>query len=143
VAYKTSTHGEHRHVIVDQVLSGTEMRVTPNLADNQFKIELLIAEDCPIRTSCVRLEEGVNSICNHLGSFPSTKDGNGDFNQLTCQYGDEPKILRVNELWVYGCPLGRNCAKCEDLKSINLPSSAKPDKSHVYVTCETRHRKSN
>ena len=141
--YKTSPHGRHRHVIIDRESFETEMRVTPNLADDQFKIELLIVEDCPIRTSCVRLEEGVNSICNHLGSFPSAKAGNGDFSQLTCQYGDNPKRLRVYELWVFGCPLGKNCANCEDLQSINLPTSIKPEKSHVYITCRTKHRKSN
>ena len=143
VIYKTAEHGEHRHVIVDQEASGMEMRVTPNLADEQFKIELIMAEDCPVRTSCVRIEEGVNSICNYMGSFASAEDGSDDFTELTCQHGDQSKLQKVDELWVEGCPLGKNCANCEDLLNIKIPTSLKPDKSHAYITCRTRHRTSN
>ena len=142
VTYKTVEHGEHRHLIVDRESHGMETRVTPNLADNHFKIELLMAEDCPIRTSCVRIEEGVNSICSHTGPFALAEEGSADFTKYTCQYGGESKLRKVDELWVEGCPLGKNCADCEDLLSINIPSSIKPDRSHAYVTCRTRHRTS-
>ena len=133
--YKAVEQGGDRHVILDGESRVDQMRVTPNLADDQFKIELLIADDCPIRTSCVRIEEGVNSICNHLG-YDSV-----DLRKLTCQYGASSKLRVVDELWVEGCPLGRNCASCKDLQSINLPPSFKPEKSHAYVTCKTRRRK--
>ena len=142
MTYKTVKHGEHRHLIVDTESHGTEMRVTPNLADNLFKIELLIPQDCPIRTSCVRIEEEVNSICSHMGSFALAEEGSGDITELTCQYGGESKLRKVNELWVEGCPLGKNCADCEDILSINIPSSLKPVRSHAYITCRTRHRTS-
>jgi len=139
VTYKTVEHGEHRHLVVDTESYGTEMRVTSNLADNHFKIELLMAVDCPIRTSCVRIEEGVNSICNHMGAFALAEEGGGNFTALTCQYGGGSKPRKVNELWVEGCPLGKNCADCEDLLSITIPSSLKPDRSHAHITCRTRH----
>ena len=135
VIYKTVEQGGDRHVIIDGESRVDEIRVTPNLADNQFKIELLIADDCPIRTSCVRIEEGVNSICNHLGY------DSADLKKLICKYGTSAKLRVVNELWVEGCPLGKNCANCKDLHSINIPPSVEPVKSHAYVTCATRHRK--
>jgi hypothetical protein len=135
VMYKTVDQGGDRHVIIDGESRVDEMRVTPNLANDQFKIELLIADDCPIRTSCVRIEEGVNSICNHLG-YDSV-----DLKELLCQYGASSKTRVVNELWVEGCPLGKNCAKCKDLRSISIPPSFQPEKSHAYITCKTRHRK--
>lgn len=134
VNYKAVAQGGDRNVIIDGESSVDEMRVTPNLAGDQFKIELLIADDCPIRTSCVRLEEGVNSICNYLGY-----DG-VDLKQLICQHEASAKLRVVNELWVEGCPLGKNCANCKDLHSINIPTSFEPEKSHAYVTCKTRHR---
>ena len=89
VVYKTVEQGEHRHVIVDQESSGMEMRVTPNLANEQFKIELIMAEACPVKTSCVRIEEGVNSICNYMGSFTSAEDGSVDFTELTGSHCDK------------------------------------------------------
>ena len=133
--YKTVEQGGDRHVIIDGESREDEIRVTPNLADDQFKIELLIANDCPIRTSCIRIEEGVNSICNYLGY------DSADLKNLICKYGTSAKLRVVNELWVEGCPLGKNCANCHDLHSINIPRSVEPVKSHAYVTCATRHRK--
>ena len=133
--YKRVEQGGDRQVIIDGESHVDEMRVTPNLADDQFKIELLIADDCPIRTSCVRMEEGVNSICNHLGY-----DG-VELKELICQHGATAKVRVVNELWVEGCPLGKNCANCKDLHSITIPPSFETEKSHAYVTCRTRHRK--
>jgi len=135
VIYKTVEQAGDRNVIIDEESRADEMRITPNLADDQFKIELLIADDCPIRTSCIRIEEGVNSICKHLGY------DRVDLKELLCQYGALSKPRAVNELWVEGCPLGKNCAKCKDLKSISIPPSFQPEKSHAYVTCKTRHRK--
>jgi len=135
VMYKKVEQGGDRHVIIDGESRVDEISVTPNLADHQFKIELLIADDCPIRTSCVRIEEGVNSICNHLGY------DSADLKKLICKYGTSAKLRVVNELWVEGCPLGKNCANCKDLHSINIPPSTEPVKSHAYVTCATRHRK--
>ena len=138
--YGAVEHGKHRRVIVDQQSAGVQMRVTDNLADDQFKVELIMADGCPIRTSCIRMEEGVNSICNYLGAFAAAEErGNGSM-ELTCLHGDESKSRKVNELWVEGCPLGKNCANCKDLLSINIPSSRKPDKSHAYITCRTRRR---
>jgi hypothetical protein len=135
VIYKIVEQGGDRQVIIDGESRVDEMRVTSNLADDQFKIELLVADDCPIRTSCVRIEEGVNSICNHLG-YDSV-----DPKELICHYGASSTVRVVNELWVEGCQLGKNCANCKDLHSINIPPSFQPEKSHVYVTCATRHRK--
>jgi hypothetical protein len=135
VMYKTVEQGGDRHVIIDGESPVDEMRVTSNLADDQFKIELLIADDCPIRTSCVRLEEGVNSICNHL-AYDSV-----DLKELLCQYEASLKLRVVSELWVEGCPLGKNCAKCKDLKSISIPPLFQPEKSHASITCKTRHAK--
>ena len=136
-------HGEHRHIIVDRESYGMEMRVTPNLADDQFRIELLIAGDCPLRTSCIRLEEGVNSICNYMGPFALVPDGSVDFTQLTCQHGDASTLRKIDELWVEGCPLGKNCANCQDLLSIIIPSSLQLDKSHAHINCQTRRRMSD
>ena len=143
VVYKTVEHGKHRHVIVDQESSGMGIRVTSNLADEQFKIELIIAEDCPTKTSCILIEEGVNSICNYVGSFAWAENGSDDFIELTCRHGDQSRLQKVAELWVEGCPLGKNCANCKDLLHIDIPSSVKPDKSHAYITCRTRHRRNN
>ena len=50
--------------------------------------------------------------------------------------------------WPTNCPVRNcvyernleNCANCEDILSINIPASAKPEKSHTYVTCLNRHR---
>lgn len=133
--YKKVGQGGDRRVIIDGESRVDEMRVTPNLTDYQFKIELLIADDCPIRTSCIRIEEGVNSICNHL-DYASV-----NLKELICNYGTSSQVRVVNELWVEGCPLGKNCANCQDLHSINIPPSSEPVKSHAYVTCATRHRK--
>ena len=133
--YKTVEQRGERHAIIDGESRGDEMRVTPNLADDQFKIELLIADDCPVRTSCVRIEEGVNSICKHLIC------DRVDPKEVICRYGSSSKLRIVNELWVEGCPLGKNCANCKDLRNISIPSLFHPEKSHAYVTCITRHRK--
>ena len=130
--YKKVEHGGDRYIIIDGESSVDEMRVTSNLAEDQFKIELLIANDCPIRTSCVRIEEGVNSICNHLGY------DNVNLKELICRYGTSSKLRVVVELWVEGCPLGKNCAACKDLHTISIPTRVKPDKSHAYITCRTR-----
>ena len=136
--YKRVGYGKHRYLIVDWESYGTKMRVTSNLLDDQFKIELLMAENCPIRTSCVRLEEGISSICIHLGSFPMAEDSSINFTEVTCLYGGEPRPQKVGELWVEGCPLGKNCAACKDLHTISIPTRVKPDKSHAYITCRTR-----
>lgn len=133
--YKKVEHGGDRYIIIDGESSEDEMRVTSNLGEDQFKIELLIADDCPIRTSCVRIEEGVNSICNHLG-YDSV-----NLNELICRYGTSSKLRVVDELWVEGCPLGKNCANCEDLRSINIPGLLEPEKSHAHITCKNRHSK--
>ena len=133
--YKKVEHGGDRYIIIDGESSVDEMRVTSNLAEDQFKIELLIANDCPIRTSCVRIEEGVNSICNHLGY------DNVNLKELICRYGTSSKLRVVVELWVEGCPLGKNCANCEDLRSINIPRLFEPEKSHAHITCKTRPSK--
>ena len=133
--YKKVEHGGDRYIIIDGESGVDEMRITSNLAEDQFKIELLIADDCPIKTSCVRIEEGVNSICNHLG-YDSV-----NLKELICRYGTSSKLRVVDELWVEGCPLGKNCAKCRDLKSISIPPSFQPEKSHAHITCTTRHRK--
>jgi hypothetical protein len=133
--YKKVEQGGDRHVIIDGESRADELWVTPNLADDQFKIELLIANSCPIRTSCVRIEEGVNSICNYLGY------NRVGLKELICRYGTSSKVRVVNELWVEGCPLGKNCADCKDLHSINIPASFEPVKSHAYITCATRHSK--
>ena len=133
--YKKVEQGGDRHLIIDKKSRGDEMRVTPNLSEDQFKIELLIADCCPIRTSCVRIEEGVNSICNHLGY------DNVNLKELICRYGTSSKLRVVVELWVEGCPLGKNCANCEDLRSINIPRLFEPEKSHAHITCKTRHSK--
>ena len=69
MAYKRVVHGHGRHIIVDRECPPAEMRITSNLADNEFKIELLIARNCPIRKSCVRIEQEVNSICDHVAHF--------------------------------------------------------------------------
>ena len=42
--YKKVEQGGDRYVIIDGESRLDEMRVTPNLADDQFKIELLIAD---------------------------------------------------------------------------------------------------
>lgn len=133
--YKKVEQGGDRHVIIDGDSRADELKVTPNLADNQFKIELLVATGCPIRKSCVRIEEGVNSICNHL-AYDSA-----DLKRLLCQYGNSAKLRVIDELWVEGCPLGQNCAHCKDLENISIPPSFQPAKSHAHVTCSTRHRK--
>ena len=133
--YKKVEHGGDRYIIIDGESSVDEMRVTSNLGEDQFKIELLIADDCPIRTSCVRIEEGVNSICNHLG-YDSV-----NLKELICRYGTSSKLRVVDELWVEGCPLGKNCVNCEDLRSINVPRLLEPEKSHAHITCKTRHSK--
>jgi hypothetical protein len=140
VLYKAVEHGQHRHAIVDGDSHETEMRVTFNLAIDEFKIELLIAGECPIRTSCIRMENGFNSICNHFGSCPALQDGTVNFTKLTCHYGGESKVREVVELWVEGCPLGKNCAGCDDIRKICIPLPSNPDKSHAYITCRTRHR---
>lgn len=138
MVYKRVIHGHGRHIIVDRECPPAEMRITSNLADNEFKIELLIARNCPVRKSCVRIEQEVNSICDHVA--PSTFSGGGRLNlrQITCQQGDQTRSLAVNELWVDGCPLGKNCAGCEDLSSLNMPLSPTPDKSHAYITCHQK-----
>ena len=139
MAYETLPDGRDRYVIVDGESHPDERTVTPNLTDDQFKIELLMAEDCPIRTSCIRIEMGINSICSHVGTYELAEVGKSNFSQLTCLYG-KAKVRAVTELWIEGCPLGKNCASCEDLLSVNIPSTSSLDKSHAYVTCRTSHR---
>ncbi len=134
MAYKTVPHGGDRHLIVDRESNGMEMRVTANLTDNEFKIELLMVKDCPISKSCVRIEEEVNSICDHVGSIPLTEEGL-HLGRIGCRQGNEKRFLDVTELWVEGCPLGKNCAGCEELLSLIIPSALMLDKSHAYVTC--------
>jgi hypothetical protein len=114
------------------------MRITSNLADNEFKIELLIARNCPVRTSCVRIEQEVNSICDHVVPFTFSGGGQINLRQITCQQGGQTRSLDVNELWVDGCPLGKNCAGCEDLSTLNIPLSPTPDKSHAYIICHQK-----
>jgi hypothetical protein len=135
VTYRKVEQGGDRYLIIDGESPVDELRVTPNLAEDQFKIELLIVYGCPIRAGCVRIEEGVNSICNYLGNDKV------DLRELICRYGPSAKLRLVNELWVEGCPLGKNCANCKDLHSINIPASFEPVKSHAYITCATRHSK--
>ena len=133
--YRAVPHGDRRHLIVDERLDGTEQKVTANLADNEFKIELLVAKDCPIRRSCVRIEEEINSICDHAGPFPLTERAQVDFGRITCLQGDHTRVLYVTELWVEGCPLGKNCAECENRLLLFIPSAPQPEKSHGYVKC--------
>lgn len=138
MVYKRVIHGHGRHIIVDRECSPAEMRITSNLADNEFKIELLITRNCPVRKSCVRIEQEVNSICDYVAPFPFSEGGQLNLRQITCQQGDQTRSLDVNELWVDGCPLGKNCAGCEDLSSLNIPLSPTPDKSHAYITCHQK-----
>ena len=138
MAYKRMLHGHGRHMIVDLECPPAEMRITSNLADNEFKIELLIASNCPVRKSCVRIEQEVNSICDHVASFLFAVEERSNLHQITCQQGGQTRSLDVNELWVDGCPLGKNCAGCEDLSHLSIPLSPTPDKSHAYITCHQK-----
>lgn len=138
MAYKRVMHGYARHIIVDRESPPTEMIITSNLADNEFKIELLIARNCPVRKSCVRIEHEVNSICDHLVPFPSAGGARANLRQIGCRQGGQSRFLDVNELWVDGCPLGKNCADCEDLSNLGIPMSPTPDKSHAYITCDQK-----
>ncbi len=138
MVYKRVIHGQGRHCIVDRECPPAEMRITPNLARNEFKIELLIARNCPVRKSCVRVEQEVNSICDHVAPFPFSRGGRLNLRQINCQQGDQTRSLEVDELWVDGCPLGKNCAGCEDLSSLDIPLSPTPDKSHAYITCHQK-----
>ena len=138
MVYRRVIHGHGRHIIVDRECPPGEMRITSNLTNSEFKIELLIARSCPVRKSCVRIEQEVNSICEHVSPFTFAGGERLNLPQITCQQGDETRFLDVNELWVDGCPLGKNCAGCEDLSSLNIPLSPTPDKSHAYITCHQR-----
>ena len=103
-----------------------------------LKIELLVAKDCPIRKSCVRIEEEINSICDHAGPFPLTERAQVDFGRITCLQGDHTRVLDVTELCVEGCLLGKNCAECENRLLVFIPSAPQPEKSHGYVKCACR-----
>ena len=138
MAYKRMVHGHGRHIIVDRECPPAEMRITSNLTDNEFKIELLIARNCPVRKSCVRIEQEVNSICDHVNPDPFSGGERSNLRQITCHQGGQTRSLDVNELWVDGCPLGKNCAGCEDLSDLNIPMSPTPDKSHAYITCHQK-----
>ena len=138
MAYKRVIHGHGRHIIVDRECLPAEMRITSNLTDNEFKIELLIVSNCPVKKSCVRIEEEVNSICDYVAPVPFSEEGQLNLRQITCRQGGQTRSLDVNELWVDGCPLGKNCAGCEDLSDLNIPLSQTPDKSHAYITCHQK-----
>jgi hypothetical protein len=138
MVYKRVIHGHGRHFIVDLECPPAEMRITPNLADNEFKIELLIARNCPVRKSCVRIEQEVNSICDYVAPLTLSSGRKLNLRQIACQQGEQTRPLDVDELWVDGCPLGKNCAGCEDLSSLNIPLSPIPDKSHAYITCHQK-----
>jgi hypothetical protein len=136
MAYKKVPYGHGRHVIANSECSSTEVRVRSNLTNGEYKIELLIANNCPIKKSCVLIEEDVNSICNSVGPCPLTAEEEMDYRRVSCQQGEEITILAIDELWVEGCPLGKNCAGCENLATLKIPLSNKPDKSHAYITCD-------
>ena len=136
MAYKKFFYGQGRYMVVNGECSATELRTTSNLTDREYKIELLIAHNCPLKKSCVLIEEDVNSICNNLGSCPLTAEEEIDYSRVSCQQGEEINILAIEELWVEGCPLGKNCASCEHLASLSIPFSNKPHKSHAYITCD-------
>ena len=138
MAYRRVIHGHGRHIIVDRECPPGEMRITSNLAENEFKIELLIARNCPVRKSCVRIEQEVNSICDHVNPDPFSGRERSNLRQITCHQGGQTRSLDVNELWVDGCPLGKNCAGCEDLSDLNIPMSPTPGKSHAYITCHQK-----
>lgn len=131
-------HGDGRHIIVDRECPSAKMQITSNLANNEFKIELLIARNCPVRKSCVRIEHEVNSICDQVAPVPFSKGERANLRQIACQQSGQTRALDVNELWVDGCPLGKNCAGCEDLSHLNIPPSPTPDKSHAYITCRQK-----
>ena len=138
MAYKRMMHGYARYIIVDRECPPSEMIITSNLTKNEFKIDLLIAQNCPVRKSCVRVEHEVNSICDHLAPFPSSGGERANLRQIRCLQGSQTRSLDVNELWVDGCPLGKNCAYCEDLSHVGIPMSSTPDKSHAYITCHQK-----
>ena len=138
MAYKRMIHGRGRHIIVDRECPPAEMRITSNLASNEFKIELLIARNCPVRKSCVLIEEEVNSICDYVALVSLLEGGQPNLRQIACQQGGQTRSLYVEDLWVDGCPLGKNCAGCEDLSDLSIPLSPTPDKSHAYITCHQK-----
>ena len=138
MVYRRVIHGHGRHIIVDRECPPGEMRITSNLADNEFKIELLIARNCPVRKSCVLIEQEVNSICDYVAPVPFSGGERSNLRQITCQQGGQTRSLDVHELWVDGCPLGKNCAGCKDLSDLNIPLSPAPDKSHAYITCHQK-----
>ena len=137
--YKLVPYGVARHLIVDGLSSPTAIRVTPNLTENEFKIELLITNDCPIRRSCILIEDGICSLCNHLGPFPEGEKGIANYDEIACLYDDLVEFRRIDELWVEGCVLGKNCAACEDRLTVGVPLAAEVNKSHAYVECSRAH----
>jgi hypothetical protein len=127
---------EKRCVIIDDDGDfGTFRNITPNLAPNKFPIKSLLAENCPIHSTCVDLDGfGCTSMCQYKGAFPvfESKD------EVLCGFLDGSLPRKVTSLSIENCPEGRdNCLTCEQSVPI-VPICAETGEitsSHAYVRC--------
>jgi hypothetical protein len=138
VGYKTVQDGE-RYYVVNEDSFGILREVTPNLADNERKITMLEVEDCPLGEPCLRLNDGIISVCTYLGAYPSSAmspEGEIVVEELPCTHEETLGVHAVRALAVEDCPIGEsNCLGCQHIKDIIVPLGPRPRKSHACLVC--------
>jgi hypothetical protein len=137
MSYRILRHErEERCVIIDDDGDfGTFRNITPNLATNELTIKSLLAENCPIHSTCVNLDGfGCSSMCQYKSAFPILENKE----ELLCKLGQSSMLRKVILLSIENCPEGRdNCLTCEQSDPV-IPICAETGaitKSHAYVRC--------
>ena len=132
--YKEAEFNE-RILIVNSDSFDLEKKSTENLKDNELMILSCLVKDCPVNRDCIRIDDGVSSICKWLG-HPAMISGKETFGKmLECNHKESGhKTYEVQLLEVKKCPDKKtNCIGCNRLK--NIITQPLPSKSHCHIIC--------
>jgi len=121
---------KERYIVVNKDSYGAEVKVTPNLTDQEIRIEYLKAKKCPLDVFCVHVVHGnVSSICVHMGLYPSAgKNGQYDFNRIICA-----KDGKDHELEFLKAEQRNRPVLIEEAGNIHIPDKNRLEKSNACV----------
>ena len=106
----------------------------PNLSHNEFAIDILSSEYCPLNLPCIdrTLEEGISIYCEYFVGFFEVRSDHFSYKSFYCNRDE--KYREVSKLKPVDCPNGKvSCIGCKKL--IKVVPKPYPEKSNCHVVC--------
>ena len=133
--YRTAEFND-RILIVNSDSFDLEKNSTENLKNDELMILSCLVKDCPLNRYCIKIDDGVSSICKWLGYPAMTVEKEAFGKMIECNHEKAGhKTYEVQQLEVKNCPDKKtNCIGCNSLK--NIITQSYPSKSHCHIVCE-------